>query len=112
MESKQTVRRIVGLQDQALGIGCKDGHWAAIHQHLQLLLGRSPGFTFRFNLFQMDESGLAAADHFKDEEPHAEKRGENENIARDAGAGPPVERIETFGEQRAKSGYYRDLPAL
>ena len=96
----------------AVGIGREDGHRAAVHQHLQLFFGRAASLALRFDLIQMPESGLAAADHFVDEEPHAEERGEDQNIARDAGAGAPVEGVENLGQQGAKSGDDRDLPAL
>ncbi len=96
----------------AVGIGRKDSDRAAVHQHLQLFLGRAASLALGFDLIQMPKSRLAAADHFVDEEPHAEERRENQNIARDAGAGTPVKGIENLRQQRAKSGSDSDLPAL
>src|ERR1700731_4094688 len=60
----------------------------------------------------MRESRLTAADHFVDEKSHAKECGENQNIAWDAGTGAPVEGVEHFSQQGAKSSHDSDLPAL
>jgi hypothetical protein len=103
---------VVGLQHRSVGVGGEDGHRAAVHQHLQLFFRRAPGLTFRFDLLQMPQGGLPAADHFVDEQPHAQEGREDQDVARDPGTGAPLERIEQFGKQRAHGGGNADLPAL
>src|SRR5271165_6166002 len=59
----------------------------------------------------MPESGLAAANNFVDEKPHAEEREEDQNIARDGSAGAPLERVEYLGQEGAQRSDDSNLPA-
>ena len=93
-DDEKPVRGFIGQQNDAFRICREHGRRAAFHQHLQLLFGLASGLDLALDLPCVQKRCLAAADHLVNEQAHAEKCGEDQDVARDSGRRKPVETVE------------------
>src|ERR1700722_7132494 len=91
---EQPVRSFISKQNNPFRIGREYSGGAAFDKHLQLLFRIAPGFDLTLDLDRVLRRAPAAADHLINEEPHAEKRGEDQNVSRDSSGEVPVEAVE------------------